>query len=158
MSEHYLRFLENEDEAQMTGYKFSVQGDRVIISPTFHHTEYETDRPKNYSKPEARKFWASLISTGKFEEVQPSLSQVLANIATNGGFLTMNDLKVIAKEDRLKMILVRMGNSRFLAHAQDVKWLVEIVQRDGKDYVRDISLPVDSLNSPRSYVQFLPAV
>jgi len=66
---------------------------------------------------------------------------VLANIATNGGFLTMNDLAVIAKEDRLKMILVRMGNSRFLAHAQDVKWLVEIVQRDGKDYVRDISLP-----------------
>jgi hypothetical protein len=53
----------------------------------------------------------------------------------------MNDLKVIAKEDRLKMILVRMGNSRFLAHAQDVKWLVEIVQREGKDYVRDISLP-----------------
>lgn len=141
MTEHYLRFLENEDEAQMTGYKFSVQGNRVIISQTFHHKEYETDRRWSNSKPEARKFWASLIASGKFEEVQPSLSQVLANIATNGGFLTMNDLRVIAKEDRLKMILVRMGNSRFLAHAQDVKWLVEIVQRDGKDYVRDISLP-----------------
>jgi len=141
MSDHYLRFLENEDEAQMTGYKFSVQGERVIISETFHHAEYETDRPKNYSKPEARKFWKSLIDSGKFEEVTPPLTQVLTKAKSNHGFLTMNDLRIIAKEDRLKMILVRLGNSRFMAHAQDVKWLIEIVKRDGKDYVRDISLP-----------------
>lgn len=145
MGEYFLRFLENEDEAQMTGYKFLAMKDRVIVSQTFHHKEYEElDRPRNLSTAEARKLWASLIKSGRFEEIhRESLPQVLEKIKTNGGFLSMEDLRVIAKEDRLKMILVRMGNSRFLAHAQDVKWLIEIVQRDGKDYIRDVSLPAE---------------
>jgi hypothetical protein len=142
MNEHYLRFLENEDEAQMTGYKFSVQGNRVIISQTFHHKEYEdTDRPKNYSVAQARKFWKELIDSGKFEEVVPSLDSVMSRIKSNGGFLSMADLRVVAKHDRLKMLLVRCGMGRFLAPAQDIKHFVDIIHRDRKDYVRDISLP-----------------
>lgn len=58
MSEHYLRFLWNEDEAQMTGYKFSVDGDTVTVSQTFHHSEYEEfDTPKVMNRIEARKLW-----------------------------------------------------------------------------------------------------
>lgn len=142
MSDHYLRFLENEDEAQMTGYKFSVNGDRAIVSQTFHHQEYEEfDTPQNLSKVEARKLWTKLIASGQFEEIVESLSQVLARAKANHGFLTLNDVRVIAKEDRSKMLLVRCGNSRFLAHADNIKWLIDIIERDGQEYVRDISIP-----------------
>lgn len=142
MNAYYLRFLENEDEAQMTGYKFTVNGDKVIVSQTFHHQEYEEfDTPKTLSKAEARKLWKSLIDSGRFEEIVEPINQVLKRAKTQHGFLTMSDVRIIAKQDRLKMLLVRCGNSRFLAPAQNIKWLVDIIERDGKDHVRDISLP-----------------
>ena len=141
MSEHYLRFLANEDEAQMTGYKFVIDGNDAYVSETFHHSEYETS-PKRYAKDEARKLWRKLIDSGEFEEIIPTLSQILAKAKGNFGFLTLTDVKVIAKEDRLKMLLVRCNNCRFLAPAQNIQHLVDIIERDGKDYVRDISIPV----------------
>ena len=67
-SDHYLKFLENEDEAQMTGYKFSVDGDQVIVSQTFHFPEYEEfDEPRLMTRNEARTLWSKLIVSGKFE-------------------------------------------------------------------------------------------
>jgi len=150
MAEYYLRFLANEDEAQMTGYKFSFDLDTkpgpfkwdVVVTQTFHHAEYEeAQQPKNLSVEEARKLWKMLINSGDFEEVVDSLATVLNRAKSNHGFLTMQDIKVIAKEDRLKQILVRCGNCRFLAAAQDVKHLIDIIERDGKDHVRDVSLP-----------------
>ena len=143
MSDHYLRFLENEDEAQMTGYKFSVNGDRVTVSETFHHVEYEQP-PQNLSKVEARKMWIKLIRSGKFEEIVDSLSQVLARAKTRDNFLTLNDVRVIAKNDPSKMLLVRCGNCRFLAHADNIKWIIDIIERDGQEYVRDIAIPSKS--------------
>ena len=65
-SEFYLRFLANEDEAEMTGFKFAVRGDRVYVSETFHFSEYETGRVQNLSKPEARQLWRKLIATGDY--------------------------------------------------------------------------------------------
>ena len=56
-------------------------------------------------------------------------------------FLTREDLERLAEQDRLRKVLVRCGNGRFLAAAQDVQWFVDIIERDGRDYVRDISLP-----------------
>lgn len=140
MNAHYLRYLENEDEAQMTGYKFQPVGDTVVVSQTFHHSEYE-QAGKTLSKRKARDLWKSLIASGVFEEIVQPLTQVLERAKGNSGFLTMADLRVIAKEDRLKLILVRCGNGRFLAPAQDVQNFIDIITRDGKDYVRDISLP-----------------
>ena len=69
MSKHYLHFLENEDEAQMTGYKFVVNGETVVVSQTFHHPEYESfDIPQIISVVEARKLWKKLIKSGQFKE------------------------------------------------------------------------------------------
>jgi len=68
---HYLRFLYNEDEAQMTGYKFAVNGNQVTVSQTFHHAEYEEyDTPRTMSIGEARKLWTKLIDSGEFEHRQ----------------------------------------------------------------------------------------
>lgn len=67
----YLHFLENEDEAQMTGYKFVVDGNFVIISQTFHHPEYEEyDKPQRMTRPEAREFWRKLVQSGMFQPIK----------------------------------------------------------------------------------------
>jgi hypothetical protein len=70
-----------------------------------------------------------------------SLEDVLVDAKSTGGFITMPDVSVIAEHDRLRMVLVRCGCGRFLTHAQDVKHFCEIIERDGQEYVRDISLP-----------------
>lgn len=71
-----------------------------------------------------------------------NLNSVYDKIDAQGGFLTNEDVKIVAKTDRLTQILVRCGNCRFVAAAQDIKHLTDIIERDGHDYVRDFSLPV----------------
>jgi hypothetical protein len=66
-SKHWLRFLENEDEAQMTGWLFEVDGDTVVVSETFHFDEYEGSR-RAMDRVTARKFWKTLIASGQFEQ------------------------------------------------------------------------------------------
>jgi len=66
---HHLHFLENEDEAEMTGMNFEAHEDHVIITQTFHYPEYEQSQdPVQISKPEARKLWTKLLASGQFEE------------------------------------------------------------------------------------------
>jgi len=75
------------------------------------------------------------------------MNELLKTIQANGGFMTEDQLKVIVKEDRMRMVLVRCGMGRFMAHAQDVQHFIDIIERDGKDYIRDISLPAaDPIN------------
>lgn len=59
------------------------------------------------------------------------------------GFLTPEDIAFLAEHDRMRMILVRCGNGRFLTPAQNVKWFTEIITEHGGDYVRDCSLPIN---------------
>lgn len=56
------------------------------------------------------------------------------------GFLTTDQIKTIAETDRLKKLLVRCGCGRFIAPAQDVMHFIEIIQREGSEHVRDVSL------------------
>lgn len=70
-----------------------------------------------------------------------SLSRVLKVAKEQGGFLKDTDVAIIAHHDRLRLILVRCGNGRFLCPAQDVAHFIAIIERDGTDYVRDVSLP-----------------
>ena len=65
---HYLHFLANEDEAQMTGYKFEVYSDRVVVSQTFYHPEY-AGSSRTLSKAAARTLWRELIATGDYEPI-----------------------------------------------------------------------------------------
>ena len=70
-----------------------------------------------------------------------SLNRVLSVAKTNGGFLDRLGIETIAREDRLRLLLVRCGNGRFLCPAQDVDHFIQIIDRDGQDYIRDVSLP-----------------
>jgi len=79
-----------------------------------------------------------------------SLNRVLRVVKANGGFLSPTDLEIIAHHDRLRQVLVRCGNGRFLCAAQDAKHFMAIIKRDADahgqtdpdtDYVRDVSLP-----------------
>lgn len=56
------------------------------------------------------------------------------------GFISLLMLDKIIEENRMHPCLVRCGSGRFMCPAQDVRHFVKIIQRDGCDYVRDISL------------------
>jgi hypothetical protein len=56
------------------------------------------------------------------------------------GFLTEDDLKELVAIDRMQACLVRCGNGRFSAPAQDIQHFVDIVTASGKDHVRDVSI------------------
>ena len=71
-----------------------------------------------------------------------SLESTLKHVtAEQMGFLRECDVAILAKADRLRQVLVRCGNGRFMCAAQDVAHFVGILERDGGDYVRDVSLP-----------------
>lgn len=65
------------------------------------------------------------------------------------GFLMKADLQALARDDRLRQVLVRCGGGRFTCAAQDAEHLMGAVEMAG-DYVRDVSLPVsDPMYQPR---------
>lgn len=76
-----------------------------------------------------------------------TLPATLQRIVANSGFLTVADVAELRQLDRLRQLLVRCGNGRFLCAAQDVDHFCEIIRRDFDahrpdcDYIRDVSLP-----------------
>ena len=62
----------------------------------------------------------------------------------NGGWLTESDVEALRLDPnhRLQSCLVRCGGCRFTAPAQDVKFLIECVEKNG-DYVRDVCIPAN---------------
>ena len=57
------------------------------------------------------------------------------------GFIQENDLAEIIMENRLEPLLVRCGGGRFICPAQDVTHFIDIITKEGTDYVRDVSFP-----------------
>ena len=77
---------------------------------------------------------------------EPTHGQGHAAIAlarTAYGFVCRQKLATIAGDEatRLTLLLVRTGSGRFLAPAQNVQHFMDIIEADGRDYVRDVSLP-----------------
>ena len=64
----------------------------------------------------------------------------------NGRFLTQADVRDIARDPltRLTVLLVRCERGRFMAPAQDVVHFIDIIEENGRDHVRDVSVPVRS--------------
>lgn len=57
------------------------------------------------------------------------------------GFLTsLEDEKKLLEEDRLQMVLVRCGSGRFACPIQDLAHFRDIINADGRDYIRDVSV------------------
>lgn len=63
------------------------------------------------------------------------------------GFITSDDLPAVISHDRLVMLQVRCGGKRFTAPAQDVPALIESVEKNGSDYIRDVSLTSSSYHN-----------
>jgi len=57
----------------------------------------------------------------------------------NIGFLSGDDLDILAQEDRLRLVLLRFGGCRCTCPAQDARHIIEGLTAIG-DYLRDISL------------------
>lgn len=56
------------------------------------------------------------------------------------GFFGAHQLREIVAENRLAPCLIRCGGGRLTCPAQDVQHWITIIERDGSDYIRDISL------------------
>ena len=75
------------------------------------------------------------------------LKRLLSSIVANHGYLDVAQLADLAKLDRLRMVLIRCGNGRFLCPAQNAEHFMNIIRRDFDahsvdcDYIRDVSLP-----------------
>lgn len=71
------------------------------------------------------------------------LQQLLKKIISpeQGGFLTAFDVQALARMDRLRQVLVRCGACRFTISADSFDHIAGIIERDGTDYIRDVSLP-----------------
>jgi hypothetical protein len=56
-------------------------------------------------------------------------------------FLTNEDIPEVEKVDRMMLVLVRCGNGRFLCPVQNAIHFCNIIDKEGTDYVRDVSFP-----------------
>jgi beta-lactamase class D len=77
------------------------------------------------------------MNYSKIKNERPGLWQA---VQSQHGFLNMDQVRAFAEVDRMAQLLIRCGNGRFSTAAQNVEWFVGIIQREGTDYVRDISL------------------
>ena len=57
----------------------------------------------------------------------------------NHGSIREQDLPAIIAEDRLCPVLVRTSRCRFTAPAQDVAYLIDLIENAPGDYLRDVS-------------------
>jgi len=65
-------------------------------------------------------------------------------LRTSIGFLTCpEDEAALLHEDHLQPVLVRCGNGRFVCPIQDLSHFREIINKDGRDYIRDIAVQSD---------------
>jgi hypothetical protein len=74
----------------------------------------------------------------KIARTNPKLANKINGQMT---FLNNEDIAEVEKIDRMMMVLVRCGNGRFICPVQNVKWFCDIIDKEGTDYVRDVSFP-----------------
>jgi len=57
------------------------------------------------------------------------------------GFTTcVEDEQALLREDPLQTVLVRCGGGRFVCPIQDLNHFRDIINKDGRDYIRDVSV------------------
>ena len=72
---------------------------------------------------------------------EPVLKRTIKELKEHAcGFISEEELEYVVAEKRLQPCLVRCGGGRFVTPAQDVKHFIDIIEKDGRDYVRDVSL------------------
>jgi hypothetical protein len=61
-------------------------------------------------------------------------------INSHYGFIQDTDLPKLIELDRLYPCLIRCGGGRLSCPAQDVSHWIDIIEKEGSDYIRDVSL------------------
>jgi hypothetical protein len=84
------------------------------------------------------------------------MSVIQTAIKEKCGFITEAQLPAVIAEDRLQMIIVRCGNGRFVCPAQDVAHFIAIIEKEGSDYIRDVSIYTPSIIKPPSCTNNCP--
>ena len=79
-------------------------------------------------------------SIAKIARVNPTLANKINGQYT---FLTNEDIAEVEKVDRMTMVLVRCGVGRFICPVQNALHFCNIIDKEGTDYVRDVSFPCD---------------
>ena len=69
---------------------------------------------------------------------------IITKIKQQGGFIQDFQMAELIEHSRLQMVLVRCQGGRFMAPAQDVQHFIDIIEKDGSDHLRDVSLPAGS--------------
>ena len=77
----------------------------------------------------------------------PALAQFV--LALPCGFLTDDQLPALVALDRLTPVLVRCEGGRFTCPAQDAAHFIALVERDGREHVRDVSICASVLAEAR---------
>lgn len=75
------------------------------------------------------------------QEKNMTLDEVLSACKAQVGFLTEEQLAVIAREDPARGVLLRFGAKRKLVLACHVREEIARTTKGGSDYLRDVSLP-----------------
>lgn len=84
-----------------------------------------------------------------------SLEDYKAQLKSNYGFVHKVQLQEILKKwysrVRLHPCLVRCGCGRFTCGMQDVQHFIDIIEKEGSDYIRDVSIQQVDLLGTQDY-------
>ena len=75
------------------------------------------------------------------DRLRPTNPALAAKLTEQMGFITDVDLPAIVAFAPRTQLLVRCNIGRFLTAAESVKSFVDIITREGSDWVRDVSIP-----------------
>lgn len=78
-------------------------------------------------------------------------------LAAPFGFITEAQLPQVINADRLCLLLVRCGQCRFMAPAQDVAFLLTCIEAGG-DYRRDVSFPSSVIDQAKNWPELAAKV
>lgn len=68
------------------------------------------------------------------------MKTIQACIKERMGFIPYDEIDNVINEDERAEVIVRCGGARFITNVIDSKHLANIIENEGRDYVRDISL------------------
>jgi hypothetical protein len=69
------------------------------------------------------------------------MTAIEKQIMENGGFITSQaEEDALIAENPHRVVLVRCGNGRFKCPIQNLPHFVRIINKEGSDYVRDVSI------------------
>ena len=78
----------------------------------------------------------------KLQMIYAQNRDLAIKIDAQGGFISQDDVEALIKVERLMPVMVRCGGGRFTTAIQNLNHFSNIIEKEGSDYIRDVSLPV----------------